>query len=117
MRTDAVDHYISRFPDRAQTALQQVRRRIHAVVPDAGEAIRYDMPTITVGGRSLVHFAGWKQHLSMYPVPDGDADFERDMAPFRSGRSTAKFRYGEPIPAGLVERLVTFLAREHGPAV
>ncbi len=109
---DLVDDYIGRFPDAAQRALQDVRRRIHATVPGAGEAIRYDMPTITVEGRSLVHFAGWSRHLSLYPVPDGDPDFERDIAPFRSGKSTARFAYTAPIPGGLVERLVALLLQQ-----
>ncbi len=112
--TAAVEQYIGRFPEDARAALQAVRRRIHSVVPGAGETIRYDMPTITVDGRSLIHFAGWKQHLSLYPVPDGDADFERDIAPHRSGRSTAKFRYAEPVPAGLIEQVVALLLGQRG---
>jgi uncharacterized protein YdhG (YjbR/CyaY superfamily) len=110
----AVDEYIGRFPANAQIALQQVRQRIHAVVPGAGEAIRYDMPTITVDGRSLIHFAGWKHHLSLYPVPDGVPDFEQDIAPFRSGRSTARFHYAQHPPAGLIERLVALQLEQRG---
>ncbi len=112
---NAVDDYIERFPEPVQTVLQDVRERVRSVVPGAGETMAYDMPTVTVGGRSLVHFAGWKHHLSLYPVPDGDAAFEQDIAPFRSGKSTAKFRYAQPIPAGLVERLVTLLLESREP--
>jgi uncharacterized protein YdhG (YjbR/CyaY superfamily) len=111
---DGVDDYIGRFPEPAQTALREVRRRIHAVVPGAGEAIRYDMPTITLDGHSLIHFAGWKQHLSLYPVPDGDPEFERAIGPFRSGKSTAKFRYADHLPAGVIERAVTLLVEQRG---
>ena len=109
MTGDLVDDYIGRFPDRAQLVLQDIRQRIHAAVPGAGEVISYDMPTITLGGRSLIHFAGWNKHASLYPVPDGDPDFERDIAPFRSGRSTAKFPWDRMPPAGLIERLVILL--------
>jgi len=112
---DLIDDYISRFPEQTQIALQDVRQRIHSAVPGAGEAIRYDIPTVTVEGRSLVHFAGWTKHLSLYPVPDGDADFERDIGPFRSGSSTAKFPYRTAIPDGLIERLVTLLLQQREP--
>ena len=112
MTGGVVDEYIGRFPDPAQVALQEIRRRIHAAVPGAGETISYDMPAVTLDGRSLVHFAGWKQHVSLYPVPAGDPDFERLVAPFRSGRSTVKFGYGTPIPQGLIELLVKLLLQQ-----
>lgn len=116
MTGDPVDDYIRRFPDRAQGVLQVIRGRIHSAVPGGGETISYDMPTVTFNGRSLVHFAGWKQHVSLYPAPDGDPDFERDIAPYRSGKSTVKFSYDRPIPVGLIERLVTLLLEQRHPA-
>lgn len=99
-----VDAYIASFPPATQDVLREVRRRLHAQVPGAGEAMRYDIPTLTIDGRSVLHFAGWKQHLSLYPVPAGDEAFERDIAPYRSGASTAKFLLSKPIPYDLIER-------------
>jgi uncharacterized protein YdhG (YjbR/CyaY superfamily) len=89
--------------------LEELRRRLGAITPGTGEAIRYQMPTITLNGRSVVHFAGWKHHVALYPVPDGDPDYERDIAPYRSGKSTVKFAYGSPMPYELIERMVRLL--------
>ena len=89
-----------------QAVLQKVRQTVHAAVPGGGEeAIRYNMPTITLDGSSLVHFAGWKKHLSVYPEPDGDAVLTRDLAPFRGGKGTLKFPLDEPIPYDLIGRV------------
>ncbi|MFC4127043.1 hypothetical protein [Nocardia rhizosphaerae] len=39
-------------------------------------------------GRAFLNFAGWKAHVSVYPVPEGDEAFERAVAPYVSGRGT-----------------------------
>lgn len=102
----SVDDYLRRLPDDARAILQELRLRLRAISPGLGETIRYQMPTITLNGRSVVHFAGWRHHVALYPVPDGDADFERDIAPYRSGKSTVKFPYSSPIPYELIEQMV-----------
>lgn len=71
------------------------------------------MPTMTLDGRKLVHFAAWKQHTSVYPVPTGDEAFDREIAPYRAAKGTARFPLGAPIPHELIGRLVTLLAARH----
>jgi hypothetical protein len=43
-------------------------------------------------------------------VPTGDDAFERDIAPYRAARSTARFRMRRPLPYNLVERIVRLVA-------
>lgn len=81
-----VDEYIQSFPTGIQTLFERIRRTIHAAVPGAGETISYQMPTIIVDGKNLVHFAGWKHHISMYLPPAGDAEFEKAVDPYRSAK-------------------------------
>ena len=107
----SVDEYISTFPDEVQTTLERVRRAAHEAVPGAGEMISYNMPALTWNGRPFMNFAGWKNHLSIYPAPDGDESFERDIAPYRAERSTLRFPLRQPIPYELIGR-VAILLRE-----
>ncbi len=106
---DTVDAYVAAQPAEVRARLAEIRRRIHAAVPGAGEAIRYRMPTIMLDGGPLVHFAAWKRHIAFYPVPDGDEAFARDIAPYRGAKDAAQFRHAEPIPYELVDRLVGHL--------
>ncbi len=101
----SVDQYISSFPQPVQDVLQEIRRTMHDEVPGAGETISYDIPTITLDDRSLVYFAGWKRHVSVYPIPDGDVAYETAVAPYRSGASTAKFALDKPIPYDVIGRI------------
>jgi uncharacterized protein YdhG (YjbR/CyaY superfamily) len=106
-----VDTYIASLADaEARRRMTEIRRIIHDTAADVGETISYGMPTFTTGGRRLVHVAAWKQHIAIYPVPTGDDTFERDIAPYRAARSTARFPMRRPLPHSLVERIVRLLA-------
>ena len=107
-----VDDYISSFPSDVQIVLEEVRRTIHSAVPGAEETISYQIPTITLGGKSLVYFAGWKQHISVYPLPEMDQDFEQEIAPYKAGKGTLRFPLGEPMPHQLIKKLVTLLVQQ-----
>ena len=108
----SVDDYLVRFPPEVQAALQEIRRVAHAAVPGVEETIRYQMPTLTLDGTSLVHFAGWKHHLSLYPEPQAEGELERELDPYRAGRGTLRFPLDQPIPYALIGRVVQQLAAQ-----
>ena len=107
-----IDEYIGSFPEDVRVILQEIRRRIRGVVPDAAEIISYRIPTVTLGGKRLVYFAGWKTYISVYPVPTADESVTRDLAPYLAARSTARFPLNKPIPFELIERMVAVLLRQ-----
>src|SRR4029077_13803968 len=110
-----VEEYIGSFPGDVSAALRGGRRRVFRGVPEAGETISLQIPARTLGGKSLVHFAAWKHHVSLYPVPDADPAFAAELAPYLAGKGTLRFPLREPIPGGLIERVVTLLAQQrHG---
>ncbi|WP_028265773.1 iron chaperone [Arthrobacter sp. MA-N2] len=112
---ESVDDYVASQPDEVQPILHEIRRRTLAVVPGASDRISYGIPTITLDGHYVVYFAAWKHHISVYPVPDGGEDFEREIAPFRAPKGTLKFPLGKPVPYELIEKVATLLAeRERG---
>jgi uncharacterized protein YdhG (YjbR/CyaY superfamily) len=107
-----IDDYINSFPDDVQIILREVRSRIRAAVPAAGERISYRIPAITLNGRDLVYFAAWKHHIAVYPLPAADDAFEQELAPYRSAKGTARFPLRQPIPYDLIERLAALLAAQ-----
>jgi len=109
---DSIDGYIATFPDGVAGALTEIREAVHRAVPGAGETIRYQMPTVTLDGSSLVHFAGWQHHIALYPLPDTDGELARDIAPYASGKGTVRIPLDQPMPVALVERLVAELVRQ-----
>lgn len=108
----SIDGYIHSFPEDVAAILEEIRRVIRKTVPAAEETISYRMPTFTLGGRYLVYFAGWKHHISLYPIPALDEALEQEVAPYRAAKGTMRFPLGKPVPYDLIERLVALLAEQ-----
>jgi uncharacterized protein YdhG (YjbR/CyaY superfamily) len=105
MAQATVEAYLAGLPEDVRPVLDEVRATIRRALPEAGERISYGMPTATLDGRSVIHYAAWKTHISVYPVPDGDADFEAEIAPYRSGPGTLRFPLDRPLPYQLIGRV------------
>lgn len=106
----SIEEYVAALTPEQRALVTAVSERVAAVVPEAEPVIRYDMPTWQVDGRSLVHVAAWKAHLSLYPVPpEGDAALDADLAPYAGAKGTLKLPYAE-VDLDLVERVVRRLA-------
>lgn len=107
-----IDAYIQKFPAATQATLERVRQAIRTATPEATETISYGIPTFDLNGKHLVFFAGWKRHIAVYPLPAGDAEFQRRIAPYKQAKSAIHLPLNEPIPTDLVSDLVRFLIRE-----
>lgn len=114
----SVEEYLAAMPDEVREVLLEIRRRVLLAVPDAGERISYDMPGMTQGGKVFVNFAGWKKHVSLYPVPDtaGDEELTVALAPYAGAKGTLKFPLSAPVPFDLVEKVAALLAVQRGGA-
>jgi len=108
-RFETIDAYVASFPEDVQRALRVVREAIRRAVPGTDETMSYGIPTYTWQGRYVVYFAGWKHHVSVYPVPHVEGALERELAPHRAGRGTLRFPLDEPVPVALIERVVALL--------
>jgi uncharacterized protein YdhG (YjbR/CyaY superfamily) len=107
MADATIDDYIASVPEDVQTTLSEVRRTIRQAAPDAVESISYQIPTYKLNGQPLIYFAGWKHHISVYPLPPGgDEPFERELDEYRTGKGTAQFPLDQPIPYELIRRMV-----------
>jgi uncharacterized protein YdhG (YjbR/CyaY superfamily) len=112
-RYETVEAYIASFPPEVQSVLEEVRRTILAVVPTAEERISYQIPTVTLDGECLIYFAGWKRHISLYPVEpvEDDPDLAARLAPYLDAKATCKFPLDRPIPYDLITELVARAAQ------
>jgi uncharacterized protein YdhG (YjbR/CyaY superfamily) len=108
-----IDEYIADFPPETQAALEQMRALIRASAPGATETISYAIPTFDLNGRHLVHFAGYAKHVGFYPIPSAMTAFAEELAPYKSGKGSAQFPLGEPLPADLIRRIVEFRVAEN----
>ena len=109
----SIDEYIAGFPPETQKVLEELRALIRAAAPDATETISYAIPTFDLNGRHLVHFAGYAKHIGFYPVPSGMEAFKEELKPYKSGKGSAQFPLGQPLPTDLIRRIVEFRVEEN----
>lgn len=110
---NSVDEYIASQPEAVQHVLGRVRAAIRKAVPGAQEVMSYKMPTYTLNGHRLLHFASWKRHYSIYAATEQVlAAFRDELAPYEIDKGTIRFPLSEPVPVKLIERIAKFRANE-----
>ena len=113
IKATTIDEYIAGFPKDTRIALQDVRSAIQKAAPAAEETISYAIPTFKYQDNYLVYFAGYKNHVGLYPIPTGNAEFEDDFSSYKtSGKGAIQFPLSEPMPISLITKIVKFRLQE-----
>lgn len=102
----SVDDYLATLPAPVQAVLAEVRVALRAALPDATECISYQIPTLKVGGKAVVYYAGFKEHWSVLPASQALLDALGDeLRPRLHGKATLRFGLTEPVPVDLLHRV------------
>jgi uncharacterized protein YdhG (YjbR/CyaY superfamily) len=104
----SIDEYIAKFPPDTQKVLEELRSLVRAAAPGATETISYAIPTFDLGGKHLVHFAGYARHIGFYPTGSGIEAFREELEPYKSAKGSVQFPVGQPLPRDLIRRIVEF---------
>jgi uncharacterized protein YdhG (YjbR/CyaY superfamily) len=110
----SVDEYIASKPEAVQDVLERVRSAIRKALPDAEEVISYQIPAYKLHGHTVLYFAGWKQHFSLYPASGRliAAVLKGDLAPYEVNKGTIRFPLSGAVPVNLIARIAKFRAKE-----
>jgi uncharacterized protein YdhG (YjbR/CyaY superfamily) len=109
----SIDEYLAGFGPDTRERLEEVRTIIHAAAPEATESISYAIPTFDLAGGHLIHFAGYRRHIGVYPVTGYLVEMlKEELSPFRRGKGTLQFPLDEPLPAQLLRRIVELRVAE-----
>lgn len=109
----SVDDYIAAQPLPVQPVLQRVRGILRKALPGTDEVISYGIPAYKKDGRTVIFFAGWKEHFSLYPAGERMVKaFGKELDGYKITKGTIRFPLSEPVPAKLVESIAKFRAKE-----
>ena len=64
-REPRIDAYIAKSQPFARPILEKVRERVHAVLPDVEEAMKWNMPAYLVEGKILLITSAFKAHAAL----------------------------------------------------
>jgi len=107
-----VDEYIAGFPPDVQTILTRIRTTIRRAAPEAQERISYGIPAFAMNG-DFLYFAAFRKHIGLYPPVKGDEKLRKAVSRYAGDKGNLKFPLNEPIPYGLIGRVVRARIRDH----
>jgi uncharacterized protein YdhG (YjbR/CyaY superfamily) len=108
----SIEEYIAAFSPEVQAILERIRLTIAKAAPGAQQTISYRIPTFALSG-ALVYFAAFKKHIGFYPPVTGDAGLEKALAPYAGEKGNLRFPLDQPIPYGLIERIVRLRVKQN----
>jgi len=113
MSHDQIDIYLAKVEEPKRSTLEQLRRTILGIVPEAEECISYQVPAFRVDGKVIAGFAAFKSHLSYLPFSGSVLNkLTEELDGYDKTLSALHFPVDRPIPAALVRKLINVRLRE-----
>jgi uncharacterized protein YdhG (YjbR/CyaY superfamily) len=100
-----VREYLASQPPNVRKILQKIRQDILAAAPGAVEHFSYRIPGFRLLDQALVWYAGFKNHVSMFPIGE-DIVRELGLTGYKTSKGTIQFPLDAPPSSTLVKRLV-----------
>lgn len=102
-----VDAYLRGLQEPKRRTLQELRRRILEIMPDADQVISYRVPAFRVGGKTVAGFAAFKDHLSYLPFSGSVlGQLAEELSGYTMTKSALHFPVDRPLPKTLVKKLI-----------
>ncbi len=100
-----VDKYLNKFPDSTRHKLLKIRSLIHELIPDVKEKMAYGIPTYYLE-KNLIHFAGYKNHIGIYPGPKIVRLFANNLNNYKTSKGAIQIPINFPLPIVLISKII-----------
>jgi uncharacterized protein YdhG (YjbR/CyaY superfamily) len=97
---------MSSFDGPTKSRLAEIRVLVRQLLPRAEERISYNIPAYFMNDKLVLYFAGFKNHVSVYPGRTNSAAYNKLAEKYVYGKSTARFANSEPLPKGIIREFV-----------
>ena len=107
MAIDQVRKYLAALPPDSRRILKRIRDDIRATAPGATEHFSYGIPGFKLDGKSLVWYAAFKSHISLFPMGAAiQRRYARELHGLKMAKGTIQFPLEKPPSSSMVKKLV-----------
>lgn len=110
----SIDEYQHAFPEDVQKRMQQIRKIINKIAPEAEEVISYQIPAFKIGKKFLIYYSAYAKHISL-SSPWSEAflqNFDVELNGLNVSKSAIQLPNEKPLPLELISLIVRFRKKE-----
>ncbi|MFM6980752.1 MAG: iron chaperone [Micrococcales bacterium] len=115
MSAEVITAHFAKFDSPKRETLEEMRKRILEIVPEAEQTIKYNMPTFTMNGKAFACLDGFKNHLGYFPYSGQitkQVAEELKAVGYKFSDGGIQFKIDEPIAMPLLKKLIALRLRE-----
>lgn len=101
-----IDNYLQDVTPSQRETLEHIRKIIHESVPEVEETISWDMPTFKYKQRNLIHFAAFKDHMSLFPGSGPIKAMKHKLKGYTISKGTIQFTEEKPILESIIKEIL-----------
>jgi uncharacterized protein YdhG (YjbR/CyaY superfamily) len=115
MTAEEIDRYLAGVEEPTRGTLEEMRRRILEVIPDAEQCLSYALPAFKMQGKTVAGLAAFKNHLSYLPHSGSVlAALAKETRGYTQTGGSLHFPVDTPLPRPLIKKLLTIRMRQAG---
>jgi uncharacterized protein YdhG (YjbR/CyaY superfamily) len=112
-KPSTIDEYLETVPEDRRRSLEDLRRKILSIVPEAKECISYRIPAFRLDGAVIAGFCATAKGCSYLPFSGSTLKaLARDLDRYDQTKSSLHFSPEKPLPIALVRKLVKTRIKE-----
>lgn len=101
-----VNEYLHALSAPQRAELERVRQAIRSAAPKADEVMTYGMPGFKYKGKYLISYAGFKNHMSIFPGSEATEALKLKLSDYKLSKGTIQFTADNPLPESVIQEIV-----------
>jgi len=113
-KPNSLNEYYSTLDKVQLDELERVKNAIHSVQPGVEEVLSYGIPTARYKGKTVLHYAAFKDHYSVFPGSGPIEELAKELKDFETSKGTIRYRADNLLPDTTIMKLARIRLTEIG---
>lgn len=108
-KAKTVDEYIANSPKVSHEIMEQLRKIIKSIIPEAEERIAWSVPNYKLNGVVTAGFAVYSKHISLGFSEGGLSNEERkwfEDEGHKTGKGTIQIKFTQEVPENIIKKVL-----------